>query len=90
MGLRDGVWPEMQEESLNKTENFVRELIGLELAGVTFIRDYYQFAFDGPSLSLFNDITIEVKNEAMGADNIAFYAGLVNCIGNKVVDIAIK
>jgi hypothetical protein len=75
---------------MDKNDALLRELIGLELSEVTFVRSYYQFRFDGPRLTLINDLTIAVNNRDIKLDEPAFYMALVKCVGSRVVDIVFK
>ncbi|MEL6876662.1 MAG: hypothetical protein AAGL68_01005 [Pseudomonadota bacterium] len=51
-------------------EGVEQELIGNELAAVTFVRDYVQLSFDGPVLTLTGDLGLSDQNEAPSPNQI--------------------
>ena len=46
------------------TNRIFEELIGEKLSSVTFVVDYLQLSFDGPTISVYNPITIKNGNIA--------------------------
>ncbi len=64
----------------------VLELIeNLELAGITFIRDYIQFLFDGPLLNTYTLPFIKNQNKTFTSTDYGYYDTLCSLIGKKII-----
>jgi len=68
---------------------FASFLVGTELASVTFIRDYVQFSFDGPSISAITWPEVKVNDQTyVFADNS--YCNMLRAqISKRVTDFVV-
>jgi len=60
-------------------------LKNLELAGITFIRSYIQFLFDGPVLNTYTLPKIKIKNKEFTLAQYGYYDALCSLIGKRVL-----
>jgi len=73
----------MKEENLNKS--ILKFLENLELAGITFIRDYIQFLFDGPFLNTYTLPQVKVENKNITSADFGYHDTLCSLIGKKII-----
>jgi hypothetical protein len=73
----------MSEQNLNKP--ILKFLEMLELVGITFIRDYIQFLFDGPVLNTYTFPQIKIDNKIVTSVDIGYYDTLCSLINKKIV-----
>lgn len=66
-------------------KSILKYLEGLELAGITFIRNYIQFLFDGWVLSIYTMPQIRIQNEILAPLDPGYYDKLCFLIGKKIV-----
>jgi hypothetical protein len=66
------------------------ELIGKELAGIGFVRDYIEITFDGPILRYFVLPVLKINNELIDSKNINWRNSLCLLIGDIVTDTVSK
>ncbi len=72
----------MKEQNLNKP--ILKFLETLELAGITFIRGYIQFLFDGPIFNTYTLPQIKTKNKIIASTDLGYYDTLCMLIGKKI------
>jgi hypothetical protein len=72
----------MKEQNLNKS--ILKFLENLELAGITFIRDYIQFLFDGPFLNTYTLPQVKVENKNITSADFGYHDTLCSLIGKKI------
>ena len=60
-------------------------LENLELAGITFIRDYIQFLFDGPVLNTYTLPQIKIDNDIISKFQSGYYDMLCSLIGKRII-----
>jgi len=65
----------------------LEELIGKELAGVGFIRDYVEIYFDGPILRYYVFPVLHTSEEIINTEKINWRDSLCSLIGDVVSDI---
>lgn len=63
----------------------LRHLENRELAGLTFIRDYLQFSFDGPSLTMYLWPLVKNKGEIFTMGRPGYRDALCDQIGKLVI-----
>ncbi|MFO7575028.1 MAG: hypothetical protein R6W67_07705 [Bacteroidales bacterium] len=73
----------MSEQNLNKS--ILKFLEMLELVGITFIRDYIQFLFDGPVLNTYTLPQIIIENKIVTSTDFGYYDTLCSLINKKVL-----
>ena len=73
----------MNEQPLNKP--ILKSLEMLELVGVTFIRDYIQFLFDGPVLNTYTLPLIRIENKIVTSIDFGYYDNLCSLINRKII-----
>lgn len=73
----------MKDKYLNKP--ILESLENLELAGITFIKDYIQFLFDGPIFNAYTLPQIRVKNETITSTDLGYRDTLCSLINKKVI-----
>lgn len=64
-------------------------LVGQELAGVLFIRDYVELHFDGPVLRILGDLNIGPDDQSVVVPEPGSRDALCRSIGHEVVDAQI-
>jgi len=72
----------MKEQNLNRS--ILKFLETLELVGITFIRGYIQFLFDGPVLTTYTLPDIKIKDKIITSTDYGYYDTLYSLIGKKV------
>lgn len=75
----------MNEQNTDKS--ILKILEGVELAGITFIRGYIQFLFDGPLLNVYSLLRIKSKDEILSPKDHGFYDTLCSLVGERIVSI---
>lgn len=55
-----------------------------ELAGITFIRDYFQFLFDGPIFNTYTLPQIMIRDKIINSIDFGYHDYLCKLIGDKV------
>jgi hypothetical protein len=60
------------------------KLVGHELSSVTFVRDYAQFAFDGPSMNTYTMPTVACGSENLSQGQPGYRDALCRQIGCRV------
>jgi hypothetical protein len=60
------------------------KLVGLDLSSVTFVRDYVQFEFDGPTMSAYTMPTVEFGPESLSLGQGGYRDILCKQIGCRV------
>ncbi|GAA4439067.1 hypothetical protein GCM10023091_20720 [Ravibacter arvi] len=73
----------MSEQNLNKP--ILKVLETLELVGITFIRDYIQFLFDGPVLNTYTLPLIKNQNKIITSADFGYYDTLCSLINQKIL-----
>lgn len=73
----------MSEQNLNKS--ILKFLERLELVGITFIRDYIQFLFDGPVLNTYTLPLIKIENKIITSTDFGYYDTLCSLINKKIL-----
>ena len=71
----------MSRQNLNTP---IKSLENLELAGITFIRDYIQFLFDGPILNTYTLPQVRADNKEFSFTQYGYYDTLCSLIGKCV------
>lgn len=68
----------------------LKELAGLELTSVTFLRDYLQLQFDGPSINVMNTVVAASQGQSAKTGDDQFRNFLCGQIGKQVraVDVS--
>jgi len=61
-----------------------RSIVGEKLSGITFVLDYWQLQFDGPSITVFTDIEVCSKESATRVGDDQFRNHLCGQIGKIV------
>jgi hypothetical protein len=74
----------MNADEQSKVDSCIELLVGKELAAITFVRDYVQFAFDGPVLSAFNLPDLWDDNKQWTSAVEGYRDRLCQMIGKKV------
>lgn len=67
----------------------IKQLVGLELASVTFVRDYVQLGFDGPVLDALTPIAVATNGETVTSGHRDFRNRLCDLIGSQVTEVAL-
>lgn len=67
------------------SSSLFKSLEGRELAGITFIRDYIQFLFDGPILNAYTLPQVTIANATLQTDTPGYRDALCGQIGKTVV-----
>jgi len=73
----------MNEQNLNKS--ILKFIETLELVGITFIRDYIQFLFDGPVLNTYTLPLIKIESKIITSTDFGYYDALCKLIGKKII-----
>ena len=73
----------MSEQNLNKP--ILKFLETLELVGITFIRDYIQFLFDGPVLNTYTLPLIKIENKIITSTDFGYYDTLCSLLNKKIL-----
>jgi hypothetical protein len=60
-------------------------LIGRQLSAVTFVRDYVQLHFDGPTISAFTWPTVSTSYGVVKVGDVGYRDSLCSCIGKTVL-----
>lgn len=69
---------------MNQQESVLKNLENRELAGVTFIRDYLQLSFDGPSMTIYLWPVVKNKGAIFTIDKSGYRDSLCDQIGKLV------
>ena len=72
----------MNEKSFS--DSLFKSLEGRELAGITFVRDYIQFLFDGPILSAYTLPQVTIANAILNHDTPGYRDALCAQIGKTI------
>ena len=72
----------MSEQNLSKPVLMFLET--LELVGITFIRGYIQFLFDGPVLNTYTLPLIKIGNKIINSTDFGYYDTLCSLISEKI------
>lgn len=59
-------------------------LVERELAGITFVRDYMQFLFDGPVLNAYTRPSVTTAKRVLGPSTPGYCDALCGLIGKRV------
>jgi hypothetical protein len=64
----------MENKTIRLTlQDVIGKIVGNELSSVTFVRDYVQFAFDGPVLTAYaSDSSPRIKNVRVGGPRLCY------------------
>lgn len=73
----------MNEKNFNKS--VLKSLEGLELAGITFIRGYIQFLFDGPFFNTYTLPQLVTKDKIMTSTDFGYCDSLCSLINKKII-----
>jgi hypothetical protein len=73
----------MNEQNLKNP--ILKFLETLDLVGITFIRDYIQFLFDGPVLNTYTLPLIKIENRIITSINFGYYDTLCSLINKKII-----
>lgn len=73
----------MNEQNLNKS--ILKFIETLELIGITFIRDYIQFLFDGPVLNTYTLPLIKIESKIITSTDFGYCDTLCRLIGKKII-----
>ena len=65
-------------------------LISRDLSSIEFVRDYMQFRFDGPTLTVLNDPKIYSTGNTWSAGSPGYRDTLVELIGKRVQEIRFR
>jgi hypothetical protein len=65
-------------------------LIGEELSSIEFVRDYIQFRFDGPCLTVITDPYVIIGHKQYSRTDTGFCDILLSFIGVKVEETSLK
>jgi hypothetical protein len=68
-------------------EQALQELVGEQLSSVTFVMDYLQLAFDGPTINAYTWPTVGVAEEVLRFGNPGYRDALCARIAVKVVSV---
>lgn len=68
----------------------IEELVGIELAGVGFVRDYIELYFDGPILRFLVDPEINQNGVSVNSKDIVYKNVLCTLIGKNVNQLIFK
>ena len=67
-----------------------RRLVGLELSGVTFVRDYFQLLFDSDRMSVYSQTTIDSPVASDRFPSSRARNALCDLIGRHIVEASIR
>lgn len=85
--IRGGIYPQnnliMKEQNLNKS--ILKFIENLELVGITFIRGYIQFLFDGPVLNTYTSPQIKIQNKIIASTDFGYHDTLCSLISKKII-----
>jgi hypothetical protein len=73
----------MNKQNLNNS--VLKFIENLELAGITFIRDYIQFLFDGPILNAYTLPEIKIENKIIAFKDFGYCDAVCSLIGKKII-----
>ena len=73
----------MEQQDFKSPE--LKELETIELVGITFIRDYIQFLFDGPLLNTYTLPSIIFQNKTLTSKDFGYYDALCSLIGKSII-----
>lgn len=73
----------MNEQNINKS--ILRFIETLELVGITFIRGYIQFLFDGPVLNTYTLPLIKIESKTIISTDFGYCDALCRLIGKKII-----
>jgi hypothetical protein len=73
------------EEIFEANNACLREMVGLELAGITFIRDYVQFLFGGPILNVYTWPQVKIQERIISLADTGYRDGLCALINKKII-----
>jgi hypothetical protein len=66
------------------TVNILKQIEGEQFSSVTFVQDYLQLHFDGPTINVYNPLTIQNAKEKSSTGDNEFKNQLCNQIGKIV------
>src|SRR2546423_2064380 len=69
------------------TREPLKQLVGAELASVTFVRDYVQLSFDGPRLSALTPMTVVTRRVTVTSCDDQFRNRLCELIGRSITEV---
>jgi hypothetical protein len=75
---------EIMEQQYSEKPN-LNQLENLELAGITFIRDYIQFLFDGPLLNTYTLPHIKIHGKVLASTDYGYYDTMCSLIGKTII-----
>lgn len=73
----------MSKQNLNKS--ILKFIETLELVGITFIRNYIQFLFDGTVLNTYTLPLIKIESKIITSTDFGYYDTLCRLIGEKII-----
>jgi hypothetical protein len=73
----------MSVQNLNRS--ILKLIETLELIGITFIRSYIQFLFDGPVLNTYTLPLIKIEGKIITSTDFGYYDTLCTFIGKKII-----
>ena len=71
-------------------ESLLAELVGRELSSIEFVRDYLQFRFDGPTLTVLTSPTVTRSGSSFTEGTPGYRDELVMLIGKEVSETHFK
>jgi hypothetical protein len=69
----------------NSNNSILRFIETLELVGITFIRGYIQFLFDGPVLNTYTLPLIKIESKIITSIDFGYYDTLCMLIGKEII-----
>jgi hypothetical protein len=67
-----------------------QQIVGEHLSAVTFVQDYLQLQFDGPSLNALTVVTVTTPGGHAKSGEDQFRNLLCSCITKKVLEVTVK
>ncbi len=65
-------------------EDTLKELVGEQLSAVTFVQDYLQLSFDGPTINVYGRIEVQTQNGTAKSGDGQFRNALCSLIAQIV------
>lgn len=64
--------------------DFLNQIVGSDLSAITFVRDYYQFQFDGPYFNVMTPVTVLCGTTRVRSGDDQFRNSVCGQIGKSV------
>jgi hypothetical protein len=79
----------MSEDNKESDAGLLKRLVGCELSAVVFVRDYLQFQFDGPYLTVTTSVVVRIADNLFAGTDQGFKDALVSQIGHTVGSVSL-